>query len=456
MKRSLRAIFSRKWAARVLFALACLATILAVACVVGNRIMRNAWETYRAEAIRRGVKLDLNDWIVPADRDRDGFFGAPIFQSSNVERTRAALQQSGAEMEVCGNERPAELRKIQREYVEKGLIPSASDDLGGDILRGLDAKYGEVWTALREAESRPHGRLAWDPESSIMGNEHMIMLAGVRLHLLRLAAHVARRDGASAEDELRGILRFAHTADDPPSLLYAMIRTLYVGLACDGVWEGIHARVWDDAQLERIEAELRRFDLVADLSCGMAGDRAFWNWAFDDLILTRSGRRIFWSGSDVKEPLWIKWVPEFWFRQDQLRLNDWHDAYQAQFNPQGGPLRVAAFPRPARWYPLAGLTARLTRSNNAHLEHVISVQPRLQQARLACALERHRLASGTYPPALGSLVPNWIPSLPRNVKTGKAPHYELVEGGSYEIRPDLPVRDRPTSNGERTEGVWRP
>ncbi len=47
MKRSLRAIFSRKWAARVLFASACVATLLAVACVVGNRITRNAWETYQ-------------------------------------------------------------------------------------------------------------------------------------------------------------------------------------------------------------------------------------------------------------------------------------------------------------------------------------------------------------------------------------------------------------------------
>jgi hypothetical protein len=45
-------------------------------------------------------------------------------------------------------------------------------------------------------------------------------------------------------------------------------------------------------------------------------------------------------------------------------------------------------------------------------------------ALLACALERHRLASGELPQTLDMLVPRFLPVLPREVATGEPLRYE--------------------------------
>jgi hypothetical protein len=43
----------------------------------------------------------------------------------------------------------------------------------------------------------------------------------------------------------------------------------------------------------------------------------------------------------------------------------------------------------------------------------------VDQARIACALERYRLANGKYPAALADLIPRFLDKIPADVITGK-------------------------------------
>jgi hypothetical protein len=52
-------------------------------------------------------------------------------------------------------------------------------------------------------------------------------------------------------------------------------------------------------------------------------------------------------------------------------------------------------------------------------------------ARVACALERYRLAHGEYPETLDALAPQFIEKLPHDIIGGQPLHYRRTEGGKF-------------------------
>jgi hypothetical protein len=62
---------------------------------------------------------------------------------------------------------------------------------------------------------------------------------------------------------------------------------------------------------------------------------------------------------------------------------------------------------------------------------VASSQTGLDQAVLACALERFRLARGEFPETLEALAPEFLTRIPRDVLHGQPPKYRRTEAGRY-------------------------
>jgi len=58
-------------------------------------------------------------------------------------------------------------------------------------------------------------------------------------------------------------------------------------------------------------------------------------------------------------------------------------------------------------------------------------QTAVDQATLACALERHRLANGEFPTTLDALVPKLMAKLPHDVVTGEPLKYRRTDGGGF-------------------------
>jgi hypothetical protein len=59
------------------------------------------------------------------------------------------------------------------------------------------------------------------------------------------------------------------------------------------------------------------------------------------------------------------------------------------------------------------------------------MQTHLDAVRLACALERYRLAHGELPGQLDDLAPHFIQRIPNDVMDGKPLRYRLNPDGSY-------------------------
>jgi hypothetical protein len=60
-----------------------------------------------------------------------------------------------------------------------------------------------------------------------------------------------------------------------------------------------------------------------------------------------------------------------------------------------------------------------------------NIQADLDLARVACALERYRLAHGEYPEKLDALAPQFVEKLPHDVINGQPLHYRRTNDGKF-------------------------
>jgi hypothetical protein len=67
---------------------------------------------------------------------------------------------------------------------------------------------------------------------------------------------------------------------------------------------------------------------------------------------------------------------------------------------------------------------------------VLRIQTLVNEGQIACALERYRLAQGTYPETLDTLVPQFIEKLPRDIVNGAPLLYRRVEDGTFLLYSD--------------------
>jgi len=55
------------------------------------------------------------------------------------------------------------------------------------------------------------------------------------------------------------------------------------------------------------------------------------------------------------------------------------------------------------------------------------------QARIACALERYRLANGKYPDTLAALMPQYLDKIPHDIINGKPMAYSCKDGQNFTL-----------------------
>jgi hypothetical protein len=83
-------------------------------------------------------------------------------------------------------------------------------------------------------------------------------------------------------------------------------------------------------------------------------------------------------------------------------------------------------------------------------------QTSIQEAALACALERYRRARGQYPETLAALAPQFIDKVPRDVMTGEPLKYERTNDGKfllYSVGWNL-KDEAGISVSDRAQGDW--
>ena len=316
-----------------------------------------------------------------------------------------------------------------------------------DVLLAL-SKFEPVVAALREASQRPKSRFPVRYEDLL--NALLPYLAKLKSSNQYLALHaiaeLAEGKPGLALEDLRLSFQMIRCTRDEPLLISHLVRIAQVQLALQPVWEGLADRAWNEAQLAAIEKELAALDFLADYQHAMRGERALSIATVDyvrregdlNALDVHDGVNLGSSVPFSRRLLFRLLVPVGWFEQNKLTLGRMHlDLIQPAVDQKARTVAPATVGRldhacrdfrmsPYNWFARMLIPAL----GNAAKKFAIG-QASVDLARVACALERHRLAHGSYPAALDALSPTFLAKLPHDVISGQPLKYRRTADDQF-------------------------
>jgi hypothetical protein len=220
-------------------------------------------------------------------------------------------------------------------------------------------------------------------------------------------------------------------------------------MALQPIWEGLSEHKWSDEQLVALDAELAKMDFLADYEFAMRGERAFAIASFEN---QRRTREIISSVGDTNGPTTNKLtlMPSAYFDQNELTFARMHqqwilplvDTNSRTVSPAALQRAEKSVQAGLKHYSPYNLQALMLfpAIGNA-VKKFAATQVSVDLARVAIALERHRIAHGEYPETLDALAPRFIEKIPHDVIGGQPSqgsgsasqplHYRRTAGGQF-------------------------
>jgi len=416
-----------------------------------------AWAATKAKWEGRGVSFDLNTYLPPPVPDSQNLAALPLFNlepdpdpdpeyhgylvpltlqraftpnSGNVSLTGLGDWEHGKTTDM---KKFRDLIAAQYAATFPGRVPRA------DTLSQFAELYPFV-AELREASAtRPFFRIAQTYELIDHPKESNFRLVtdqiGVSKYLTWdaiLALNAAKSDQALADIKLntqltRGVM-------DQPTLVSGLVGIGMTAINLAVVYDGIAAHAWSDVQLKEIEQELARLDFLAAYPRDMRGECLLMLHAYGEM----EGNR-FWitAPNQGVPPIYFA---SGWFDLLKTQMADFQLTQIGYFDLEERRVDVPGINRfldltqtQTGWHPFSVWSifsvaaGPITSAAEKHSE----MQVWVDEARIACALERYRLAHGAYPAALDALAPQFIEAVPHDVMNGEPYHYRLNADGTY-------------------------
>jgi hypothetical protein len=474
MKRFLRWLFSWRNARRVLIGIAVLVTFYAVFCAEEDWRGKRDWNRYRQQLEARGEQLDLSAFTPKPVPDDQNFAMTPFVQSWLADRNgfQKRWADNYSRVSLKGTERQqfldlaawaAAFGAIRAGETNPMLAASGKLDFESRakaapaVLEGLRTNEA-VLAELRAASRRPYSRYPLvydmdDPWSILLPHLGNIRAACKRLQL-RACAELAVGRSDDALEDVKLMLYLADSVKDEPFLISYLVRIVCLQLAIQPVWEGLAEHRWSDAQLEDLQEHFAKENFVADMKGPLDAERAA--GVLTPKLIRREGVGSLLSmiGPDWR-PVFDKRlanrlgpiIPSGWYSLEQLNYCRFY-----QLLLEGGfsaaPKRVFPSRIEANFLAMdrafAGsssfsynlihhrlIAQMLVPALNVIIRRAASAQTAADQAALACALERYRLANDQFPESLDALVPRFMSALPNDVITGEPYKYRRTPDGQF-------------------------
>ncbi len=351
-----------------------------------------------------------------------------------------------------------------------------------DVLLAL-SKFETNRQLLIAAAARPEARFWVNYEAGYaMLLPHLARLKATAQYLsLHATAALKAGDKATALEDVQLLFRLMASIHKEPNLISQLVRFSLLAIALQPVWEGLADRQWTEVDLRTIEGELGKLDYLADYHFAMRGERACNLWGVD--YIRRQGiyglDEMLGTQNDASGP--AKWenllgkaafrlIPGGWFDQNKLSLCRMHEKYllplvaqeDRRLAPQAGTQELAAVLAQRGWQPFTLLAKVLLPALTGVAMKATAAQAYADLARVACALERYRLANGQFPDTLAALVPQFIEKLPHDVINGQPLTYRRTNGGQFvlysvglnETNDDGKVELNQSGNADWRKGDW--
>jgi hypothetical protein len=479
--RFFRWLFSWRIMRRVIIVLAWTVTIIALWYGEEDWRGRRAWNQYRQAAEARGEPLDYAAYIPKSVPDDQNFAATPIIKSffqtndtgiltndlwsraaNNVTDTNAAKdrghrhfldlvawQMASAALHSGQLKREQEFETDQTDLAARAAAAPA-------ILEGMEPDAA-AFAELRAAGTREFSRypVKYDMENPwAILLPHLAKIKGVcqRLHL-EACAQLAAGQNDQALADVNLTLALADSVKSEPFLISYLVRVACFQIALQPVWEGLAEQRWTDAQLQELQARFLSCDFLAGLKEPLNAERACGIAAVD--MARKSGiENLGDDSSDGKSSESDKTVvsligrlmPSGWYDREKLNYCLLFDAQRKGDVDLGArivsPSRVASNSDELMRQIYNGnrlkallhhraIASMLLPSLNRVSAKSAAAQTAANQAALACALERYRLAHGKFPDQLEALTPQFISHPPNDVITGQPYKYRRTDDGQF-------------------------
>ena len=463
-----------------------LVTLAALLITEENWRGKRAWENYKHAGEAKGEKFDWQAFVPPSVPDDQNFFTAPIF--TNIQNSKIAMTPYGNDggpdfslfkdvpgdkvgyIGGSGRTRITDLKAWQTYYrnptnfhavdefvmtngvmiEQTNYLNHATDEFpvtpqpqtpAKDVLFAL-SKFDTAVDELRQASQRPYANVPLNYEDGFKSATTLLPIVAelkrcTQLLQLRAVAELADGQNEKALADIKLMLYLNNSLRNSPFLICHLVRIAIVAIDLQPIWEGLAEHKWSDEQLATLEAELVKVDFLADYGSIMRGERAFAIKSFENQWHTRE-MISYTDAGDVTNKL--TFMPSAYFYQNELAFSQLHQQWGLPLvDTNSRVISPAAFKRAndavqaekKHYSPYKVQALMLFPAISATVRKIAAIQSSIDLARVACALERYRLAHGDYPETLGSLSPQLIEKVPHDIINGQPLHYRRTDGGQF-------------------------
>lgn len=481
---SMRRPVLRRLLQALLCLVVCLITLIALFYTVVNWRGKRAWAAYQKTMDAKGEVLDYRKLAPPPVPDDQNFAMTPSLaglldfhpgtQTYRDTNALAAIEQAFSKL-PADPRRKGDWRKGERtdlavwvaafdeaaeraagKQTDKDQAPPALErsQAATSLLARLEG-YNPILDELRAASRRPHARfnLCYDCENpAAILLPHLAKLRSTaRILSLRASAHLALGRPETAIEDILLALDLADSIRNEPILISHLVRCAILRGAMQPIWDGVADRQWSESQLQAFERRLAKFDFLADDRAAMRGERAFGNAI---IAYIREKPKMAWQlGSPEPvcengfESLLVTLIPRGWFYLEQVNYNRIFeervlpgiDLGARRADVEAMRRNEALVAESARRGFVANMTSFRLLSGmlvpalgRAH-QRFVYTQSIIDQARIACALEQHRLATGELPPSLADLAPRFLDKLPHDIISGQPLKYSRTDPQGFRV-----------------------
>ena len=425
---------------------------------------KRALTKLQQEVEGRGEKLDLSDVIPRNVPDDQNFARTPLFASLYNEATNSAglnglrasdvsklprlgtlLHRRKGESDDWMHQEFIDLKRWQKFFRQAADSPIQQQphEPAVDVLLAL-TKFTNALNEVRSASQRPYARFPIRYEKGFFASlVHLGVLKNIGdvLTLRASAALASNRNEAALADVQTSLRLVNFVRQQPWELSFLWCNTMLID-DLQPVWEGLVSRRWTESQLAALQNQLEQMNFLADYVPALRANTLLMMDFINQIIPVSSARpsSAFIPEDDAGRQL-IRLArlvyPSGWSAQNQVGLYRFYlawvpylDPARHRVSPQDRLGVNIDFVSLDPFFPFFIAPKVKTIFRDAS-ESFPAVQTAVDEARVACALERYRLANGHFPEILNALVPQYLKELPHDIMDGQPLRYRRTEDGQF-------------------------
>ena len=426
-----------------------------VAAVTGFHVWMNArgarsWKATREMLAKEGVEMDpskVTGALVPAS---ENFCAIPLLEGINLvmdrdpmkgepAARRKALEALGVPAYHATHPRPPVVTgsvlageppklEVWAEWLRKTGHAMPVTDPGHparEVLAALsyqDAAVAEMAAAVERprATFQSEGRslLAAESMVDLHLTHHSTMQGLVSGFVLRSLAAAESGEPGKAHEAARITARLAEAMADEPALFGLLSASTHASLLAYGTWNLCRNHCGTEQDFHKLQRDLERINLRDSTVKAFQGEAALAIRTIFKLQRSRDKTMLGLGGGGAEGVIYqvgLMAIPRGWFEMNASAMGEWHMNYAViPLRDHDWPAALAAQARLERtlhdlrednW---ERLEMHLARSWSSSLVPRLMIraaraQSLVDQAVIACALERHWMERGSYPERLADL-----------------------------------------------------